>query len=154
MIQIIESREKDIDALRNLFLKTRLTTFSWIEPSQFKLSDFEKETDGEYILVALDDELLVGFVSVWVADNFVHHLYVDEKYHNKNIGTELLKTTIDKIGLPIRLKCEENNAKAVSFYKQKGFVEKERGQSKNGTYILFELLKELESKGTAPVKCI
>lgn len=103
-------------------------------------------------MVALDDELLVGFISVWVADNFVHHLYVDEKHHNKNIGTELLKTTIDKVGLPIRLKCEENNAKAVSFYKQKGFVEKERGQSKNGTYILFELLKELESKGTAPGK--
>lgn len=141
MIQIIESRGKDIDALRNLFLRARLTTFSWIDTSQFKLSDFEKETDGEYILVALDDELLVGFVSIWVADNFVHHLYVDEKYHSKNIGTELLKATIDKIGLPIRLKCEVNNAKAVGFYKQKGFVEIERGQSENGAYILFELLK-------------
>lgn len=144
MIQFIERREKDIDALRNLFLRTKLKTFSWIDPSQFKLSDFEKETDGEYILVALDDELLVGFVSIWAADNFVHHLYVDEKYHNKNIGTELLKATIDKIGLPIRLKCEVNNTKAVGFYKQKGFVEKERGQSKNGTYILFELLENLK----------
>ena len=139
MIQIIESREKDIDALRNLYLRTRLTAFSWVDTSQFKLSDFERETDGEYILVALHGELLVGFVSIWVADNFIHHLYVDEKYQNKNIGRELLKTVIDKIGLPIRLKCDENNAKAIGFYTQKGFVEKERGSSENGTYILFEL---------------
>ncbi|MEJ1239712.1 GNAT family N-acetyltransferase [Chryseolinea sp. T2] len=104
MIRIIERRDKDLDALRNLFLRTRLITFSWVDTSQFMLSDFEKETDGEYILVALDGELLVGFVSIWIADNFVHHLYVDEKYHNKNIGSELLKTVIDKIGLPIRLK--------------------------------------------------
>ena len=138
MVQITESRDKDLDALRNLFLRTRLTTFSWVDTSQFTLSDFEQETEGEYILVALDDELLVGFVSIWVADNFVHHLYVEEKYQNKNIGTQLLNTAISKIGLPIRLKCEENNVKAVGFYKQKGFVEKERGQSKNGTYILFE----------------
>ena len=74
MVQITESRDKDLDALRNLFLRTRLTTFSWVDTSQFTLSDFEQETEGEYILVALDDELLVGFVSIWVADNFVHHL--------------------------------------------------------------------------------
>ena len=143
MIRIIEFRDKDIDALRILFLRIRQTTFSWTDTSKYKLSDFEKETDGEYILVALYDELLVGFVSMWVADNFVHHLYVDEDYHNRNVGTELLKAAIDKIGLPIRLKCEENNAKAVSFYKQKGFIEKGRGQSESGTYILFELLGNL-----------
>jgi len=149
MIQIIESRDTDVDALRNLFLRTRLTTFHWVDTSQFNLFDFEKETEGEYILVALDGELLVGFVSIWVADNFVHHLYVDEKYHNKNIGTELLKAAVAKVGLPVRLKCEENNAKAVAFYKQKGFVEKERGQSKNGTYILFELLDRVRTESAA-----
>jgi ribosomal protein S18 acetylase RimI-like enzyme len=142
MIKIIESREEDIDALRNLYLKARLTTFSWIDTLQFQLSDFEKETEGEYVLVALEEEMLVGFVSVWLADNFIHHLYVDEKYHNQNIGTQLLKAVFDKINSPIRLKCEENNTKAIRFYRQKGFVEKGRGQSKFGTYILFELLKK------------
>ena len=143
MIKIIENREEDMGALRSLYFNARRLAFSWIDTSTFKLSDFEKETEGEYILVALADETVVAFVSVWVADNFVHHLYVDEKYHNQNIGTELLKAVIDKVNLPIRLKCEENNTKAVYFYRQKGFVEKGRGQSEIGTYILFELTENV-----------
>ena len=142
MIKIIERRDKDLDALSNLFLNERQNTFSWADTSHFKLSDFEKETEGEYILVALVDDTLIGFISVWIPDNFVHHLYVDKKYHNLNIGTKLLQAVIRKVNLPIRLKCEENNTKAIHFYKQKGFTEKERGQSETGTYILFELLKK------------
>ncbi len=42
--------------------------------------------------------MLAGVISVWIADNFVHHLYIDEK-----------------------------NVKAAGFYKQKGCVEK-RGE--------------------------
>lgn len=140
MIQIIERRGKDTDALRELFLRTRLSTFPLIDKRQPKLSDFEMETEGEYILVALDGEQVVGFVSIWVGDNFIHHLYVDEKYHNKTIGTQLLKAAIHKVGLPIRLKCEEDNTNAVRFYKQKGFIERTRGQSRSGTYIVFELV--------------
>jgi ribosomal protein S18 acetylase RimI-like enzyme len=94
-------------------------------------------------LVAREAEILVGFVSVWIADNFVHHLYVDEKYQNKNIGTQLLNSVLDKTNTPIRLKCEANNTKAIRFYKQKGFEGKGRGQSEFGTYISFELHKKM-----------
>ncbi|OWY25638.1 GNAT family N-acetyltransferase [Sphingobacteriales bacterium TSM_CSS] len=141
-MRIIESREKDIDALRNLFFEMRRKTFSWADTSQFQLSDFEKETEGEYVLVAFSEDVLIGFVSVWLADNFIHHLYIDERYQNQNVGSQLLKAVIDKVNLPIRLKCEENNTNAVCFYRQKGFVEKGRGRSEIGTYILFELMKK------------
>lgn len=141
MIRIIESREKDIDTLRDLFFKTRQITFSWTDTSQFRLSDFDEATKNEYILVAFVDELLVGFVSVWVADNFIHHLYVDEQFQNQKVGTKLLNAVLEKFGYPIRLKCEENNTRALHFYKQKGFFEKEKGQSEMGTYILLERKK-------------
>lgn len=144
MIEITEIREKDIDSLRSLFLKTRLITFSSADISQFKLSDFEEQTKDEYILVALADERVIGFVSVWAADNFIHHLYVDEQFQNQNVGTQLLKAVYDKFGLPISLKCEENNSKAICFYRRKGFMEKGNGQSEIGTYILFELNKKME----------
>jgi GNAT superfamily N-acetyltransferase len=144
MIKVTESREKDIEAMRNLFFKTRVTTFSWNDTSKFKLSDFEKETENEYILVALANEVLVGFISVWTADNFIHHLYVDRKFQNQGIGTHLLIAVLDKFGYPIKLKCEEKNKKAFDFYKQKGFSEIEKGQSENGTYILFELNRRIE----------
>jgi len=144
MIEITEIREKDIDSLQSLFSKTRLITFSCADVSQFKLSDFEEQTKGEYILVALADERVIGFASVWVPDNFIHHLYVDEQFQNQNAGTQLLKAVHDKFGLPISLKCEESNSKAICFYRRKGFTEKGSGQSEIGTYILFELNRKIE----------
>lgn len=144
MIRIIECREKDIDALRNLYFNSRRSTFPWADKSQFQLSDFDKQTEGEDILVALSGEIPVGFISVWAVDNFIHHLYVGETCQNQTIGTQLLKAAIDRLNFPIRLKCEESNEKAASFYRKKGFAEKERGQSETGTYILFELTKTIK----------
>ena len=139
MIKIVESRNDDYLALQELFLQSRRKTFLWTDTSRYKLSDFDESTKNEYILVAFVDEILVGFVSVWLIDNFIHHLYVDEQYHNQSIGSELLNKVIEKVGYPIRLKCDEKNTKALRFYKQKGFIEKEKKAFENGFYLLLEL---------------
>lgn len=138
MIEIIEHRESDEESLYNLFSKLRKAVYNDASSSK---SDFLRETEGEEILVALCDKDIVGFVSVWVADNFVHHLYVEEKYQNRKIGTLLLRSVIAKTGIPLRLKCVEANTKAIEFYRKKGFIEKGRGQTESGPYILFELQK-------------
>lgn len=143
-MEIIKIRKSDYPSLRILFLKERQTTFSWIEPSSFQLKDFDNEIKNEEVLVALIDTIVVGFIAIWMPDNFIHHLYVDQKYHDKGIGTQLLKAAIDKAHFPITLKCLENNTKAIAFYKRKGFEEKERGPSEHGDYILFELTENPE----------
>jgi GNAT superfamily N-acetyltransferase len=148
MVQIVERRQRDIIPLRELFLKVRQNAFSWTDTDSFKLLDFDKETEGEYILVAISDNQLVGFISVWLADNFIHHLFIDEKHQRKGTGTKLLKAAIEKIGFPARLKCLENNTSAVDFYQKKGFAAKGKGQSAEGTYILFELHKRAEQETT------
>ena len=140
-MKINEIRNKDYESLRKLFLKERQTAFSWLDSSEFQLDDFEKHTQGEYILVAIFDDIPIGFISIWTPTNFIHHLYVDQQYQSKGIGTQLLKAAIDKINLPLTLKCLENNTKAIDFYKRKGFTEKEKGESEHGIYIVFELLK-------------
>ncbi len=139
MLTIIERREIDNDALRYLFLKERQNTFTWLDTSSFRLSDFEEETEDEYILVAFEENTVIGFISVWKEDNFIHHLYIDEKHQNNGIGSKLLEAVIEKLGLPIRLKCLSNNVNAIEFYRKKGFKEKGKGATENGTYILFEL---------------
>lgn len=136
---IQEIRNKDYELLRNLFLRERQTTFSWLDPSEFQLDDFEKLIQGELVLVALLDDIPVGFISIWMPTNFIHHLYIDQQYQSKGIGTKLLKAAIDKTNFPLTLKCLENNTKAIDFYKRKGFTEKKKGESENGIYILFEL---------------
>lgn len=143
-MEITEIRNADFDSLRNLFLKERQRTFSWLDVSEFKLEDFEKYTQGELVLTALIDDIPVGFISIWMPNNFIHHLYVDQKYQGQNIGTALLKAAVKKTNFPVTLKCLEANIKAVAFYKQKGFIEKEKGQSEHGTYILFELKENIK----------
>ncbi|WP_406844107.1 GNAT family N-acetyltransferase [Flavobacterium soyae] len=142
-MKIVEIRKSDFEALKILFLKERQRTFSWLDTSEFKLDDFEKHTRGEYILTALINDIPVGFISIWMPNNFIHHLYVDKEYQGQKIGTGLLKAAIQKTKFPLTLKCLENNIKAVEFYNRKGFIEKEKGRSENGTYILFELTENI-----------
>lgn len=137
---IREIKNTDFDVLRKLFLKERQDTFFWLDPTEFKLDDFEKHIKGELVLVATDQEIPVGFISIWMPNNFIHHFYVDQKYQGKGVGTLLLNAAIQKTLLPITLKCLEENTKAVAFYRKKGFIEKERGPSEHGDYILFELM--------------
>lgn len=143
-MEIVEICNTHFEPLRNLFLKERQRTFYWLNPSKFQPDDFEKSTKGELILTALIDKIPVGFISIWMPNRFIHHLYIDYYYQGKGIGTALLKAAIEKTGLPISLKCLENNTNAVSFYESKGFMAKERGPSENGTYILFELKENLK----------
>ncbi|WP_264530759.1 GNAT family N-acetyltransferase [Flavobacterium sp. N502540] len=143
-MEITAFRKSDYEPLRTLFLNERRRTFSWLDPSEFQLKDFDRDTRGELILVARQHEVPIGFISIWMKNYFVHHLYVDEQHQDEGIGTELLKAAIQKTKLPIRLKCLENNSKAVAFYLKKGFFATERGQSEHGGYILFELTESIK----------
>lgn len=144
MVVITEAKNVNLPYLRTIFLNERKRTFTEQDISEFTLEDFDKQTQGEYILTALIDDIPVGFISVWMPNNFIHHLYVDTDYQEKNIGTELLKAALQKTAFPITLKCLVSNLKAVEFYLKKGFIEKSKGHSENGTYILFELTKEVK----------
>ena len=138
-VKIFEKKQKDLVELRILFLEVRRKTFLWTDISTLALLDFDEETEGEYILVARADNKIVGFISVWLADNFIHHLYVDIDYHNLGIGTKLLNRVIEKIGFPVGLKCIEKNKSAIEFYLKRGFTEKGKGLSEDEVYILLEL---------------
>ncbi|KFF05474.1 N-acetyltransferase [Flavobacterium reichenbachii] len=138
-MNIIAYNENHLPDLKKIFLQERRRTFTWVDQSKFKLIDFERETKGESILTAVENDIIIGFISVWMPNNFIHHLYVAEKHQGNGVGTQLLNAVINKIGFPITLKCLENNTQAVHFYTKKGFKQKERGLSGNGGYILFEL---------------
>lgn len=140
MLKIVERESNHTKDLQRIFLNGRQKTFYWLDTTNFALDDFEKQTQGEVILVAIFDKKIVGFISLWLPDNFIHHLYIDENYQNKNIGTRLLETAIKKMRFPITLKCLALNTRAISFYMKKGFIQKEKGDSEEGEYFLFELV--------------
>ncbi|WP_166923525.1 GNAT family N-acetyltransferase [Flavobacterium poyangense] len=142
-LKIIEFRKSNLDSLRHLFLKVRQDTFVWADPTTFDLPDFDDQTEGEFILTALYDEKVVGFIAVWMQDNFIHHLYIDKAFHKCGIGKALLKAVLEKTKFPVTLKCHDKNTEAIEFYRKVGFIEKERSENENGGYVLFELKEKI-----------
>lgn len=137
-VRIAELQANDLPALRELYQKVRQATFTWFDTSHYQLSAFDADTEEEYTLVAYIDDVVVGFVSAYLPDNFIHHLYVDSNYQKHGIGTELLKAILEKLKRPVGLKCLENNKSAVAFYERHGFEPIKKGISVEGVYILFE----------------
>ena len=142
MLQIVEKNKKHIPDLQRIFLEVRQKTFYWLDTQNYNLTDFDSETEGEFILVAVFNDEVVGFISLWLPDNFIHHFYIDEIYQHHKIGTKLLKEAIQIMNTPIKLKCLEKNIIAIDFYKKKGFIPIDKGVSNHGEYILFALQKK------------
>ncbi|MGI4728988.1 MAG: GNAT family N-acetyltransferase [Janthinobacterium lividum] len=142
MVSIREKRPDDLNALRTIFLQTRLKTYTWLNTTYYKLTDFDDQAKDERILVAVFEGCVIGFISLWMEDNFIHHLYVDGKYQHQNAGSELLNAAIVLLKFPIRLKCLEKNVKAAEFYQRRGFCNCGTGLSEDGLYMILELSQD------------
>ncbi|WEJ70119.1 GNAT family N-acetyltransferase [Pseudomonas sp. PSE14] len=128
----------DIPALRELFLQSRQAAFSWKLPSAHTLLDFDRETDGEWQMVALDGTRVIGFVSVWGADDFIHHLHVHPQFLRRGIGRALLQALPGWPMKPYRLKCVSLNTAALEFYYHNGFRPIGSGMADDFEYVLLE----------------
>lgn len=140
-IEIKQFVEKDREQLRQLYLDVRQSTFTWMSRDSFNLASFDEDTAGEFILVAKMGHQIVGFASVWLQDNFLHHLYIVHPFQGKGIGTRLLNRVIELSNSDVTLKCLKKNERAVKFYLEKGWKARSEGNSNEGAFILFQLSK-------------
>lgn len=128
--------------LSQIYLTCRQITFHWIPKETFQLADFEKDTEGESIVVATEDSRPIGFVSIWMQDNFIHHLFVEPQHQGNGHGVLLLNEALKIMGRPARLKCVVKNDKACRFYEKLGWkVESTTPHGPMGpfhTYLLSE----------------
>ncbi|HSH43847.1 MAG TPA: GNAT family N-acetyltransferase [Arenicellales bacterium] len=107
-----------------------------LDPEQFAAV-----VDGEEVHVAVLEGTIVGFVSVWAAERFIHHLYVAPQHQGRGVGSELLRTCVMIYGVPLSLKCDMCNEHAQSFYRRKGWLPGEEGVGADGPWNRFELLR-------------
>jgi len=97
---------------------------------------FERETSGERILVAEDEQRrVIGFVSVYEPGSFVHHLYVDPAFHSRGVGRLLLRHALALAGGTASLKCQARNLGALAFYRGFGWTAGEEGEAEAGPWI-------------------
>ncbi|WDF56535.1 GNAT family N-acetyltransferase [Mucilaginibacter sp. KACC 22063] len=135
-ILIRKFRKTDIEELRNLYLSVRKDTFSWMDTDAFTIADFVKDTRDEDIWVAEIEGAIAGFISVWLPDSFVHHLYIYKQYQGKGIGRALLKEAESNTAAPLTLKCLAKNVDAFEFYIKLGWYIEAKEADEAGDYYL------------------
>jgi len=105
----------------------RILTQSWASalPNMRRdvgLAEFRDQTEGELLFVATCERGIVGFISVWAQDWFVHHLFVSPEFQNRGVGTHLLHHVSTLAGnRELSLKCPAENQSAIRFYTRLGF---------------------------------
>jgi len=90
--------------------------------------------EGEEVHLAVLEETIAGFVSVWVPDRFIHHLYVSAQYQSQGVGSALLQACEAMYGRPLSLKCDVRNHRAQRFYRSKGWFPRETGMGEEGPW--------------------
>lgn len=115
-------READLDRLAAIYTASRRAAFDWVDPSLFRDEQFAGDTEGETILVAVDDhDTPTGFVSIWLPQSFIHHLYVDPERRRGGVGRRLLAAACALCADPPWLKAAVRNRDALAFYERLGF---------------------------------
>lgn len=137
-VLIREFLEEDRESLRNIYFVTRKKVFGWLDGDSLKESDFDKDTEGERIWICGKPEQIVGFISVWEPENFIHHLFVLPEFARLGCGSHLLKVCMANISRPVQLKCLTQNTDAMSFYQSKGWYTISKGISSDGEYHLMQ----------------
>lgn len=140
-IEIRKQQSSDIDSLRKIFYDIRNDEFEWVEKNSISLVDYDKSTLDEYVLVATVSEKVVGFISIWEPDNFIHNLFVSKEFRKHGIGDKLITEAINIFAKPMTLKCVKNNYNAVKFYLSHGWVIKSEEFGAEGPYYVMVIEK-------------
>ncbi len=135
--------ESDRNRLREIYFESRKHVFSWLNISLFSQLDFDRDTQGEVIWVAILANCPIGFISLWEPDNFIHHLFIHPDFVGRGAGTALLRVCLSEIGQTITLKCSKSNIKAKEFYLSKGWRVLSEGEGLDGKYELMAIDNEI-----------
>ncbi|WP_139997446.1 GNAT family N-acetyltransferase [Paenibacillus paridis] len=120
-MNIRAANQSDYPELRMVYLESRRKSFHWAVAEEMALEDFNKHTVEEYIILAEKDNHILGFASLYLPDDFIHHLFVHPDFLGKDVGGQLVNASIEKMNKPIRLKCISKNQKAMKFYEYNGW---------------------------------
>ena len=111
------------------------------------VDDFKNEIAGELTLAATLDNQIVGFISIWEPDWFIHHLYVEPSKHRSGVGRSLIVHVERLAGeRPLSLKCQTANRGAIGFYTAIGFDDAlENGVDEYGSWVRLVKTRERDN---------
>ncbi|QNN55748.1 GNAT family N-acetyltransferase [Diaphorobacter ruginosibacter] len=136
MVTIRPATAADVGALQTIYARS-ISEAVWL-PERAKISPvFADASIGELVHVAVSaSDVVVGLVSVYVADSFIHHLYVHPDARRSSVGQALLASLGAWLPRPWRLKCVLQNSEALRFYRRGGWSEVDFGESEHGPFVV------------------
>lgn len=105
-----------------LYERSGSAAFTWRPKGYFQAEDFKYFAQDEDVWLALAGEALVGILSLFPADNFIHCLYVDPDAQRLGVGRALVAHLRRETGKPMTLKLDTPNAAAIAFYQATGWT--------------------------------
>jgi len=106
-------------------------------PRKIRVKEFVMQTKNELVLIAEKNKKIIGFIAWYEPESFIHHLFIDPKFHRQGVGTKSIQEIIAKTkDAGISLKCNVENLGALSFYKAHQFkTTEEVGEDEFGPWI-------------------
>jgi GNAT superfamily N-acetyltransferase len=139
--EIRTKRDSDTETLEQIFRMNRGSEVIWLNQNR-PADTLAEQCEGEMILVAESESQILGFVSVWEPERFIHHLYVHKDHQGRGIGRALVSEVVRRYLGELSLKCVKSNREAMGFYLNTGWREVSTGVGPDGEYAL------LKHKGT------
>ncbi|MEI9990142.1 MAG: GNAT family N-acetyltransferase [Rhizomicrobium sp.] len=111
----------EIDEAAELYVRSGRAAFTWRPDNHFRVEDFRMFALDEEVWLARIGEALVGILSIYRDENFVHCLYVDPDAQRLGVGRALVDHVRRVVGAPLTLKLDVPNRKAIAFYEATGW---------------------------------
>ena len=139
-VTVRRAHERDLPALVEIY-RQGIEALHPRRPSpQSWAAEFEQDTLGECVFVAeLAGAGVVGMLSVWEGESFIHHLYIDARYRRRGLGSRLLADVTKRLPGPFHLKCLVSNAEALAFYRRLGWRDAGMEPGPDGAAVVPEL---------------
>jgi len=118
-----------------------LTTHDFLTPSDFTEIKELVQTINFYhfqVYCLTEDDLVIGFIGV--ADKKIEMLFLDPKYFEQGLGKMLMNFAISELASD-KVDVNEQNIKAVNFYKKSGFeiIERTEKDDQGRNYPLLRM---------------
>ena len=111
----------DIADAAALYERSGSEAFTWRPKGYFKAEDFVQFAGEEDVWLALASGALLGILSLFEPENFIHCLYVDPNAQRLGVGRALVDYVRRETGRPLTLKLDVPNRRAIAFYEATGW---------------------------------
>lgn len=111
----------EVEDAAQLYVRAGSAAFTWRPKGHFRADDFRLFALDEEVWLAFMSDALVGILSIYRPESFIHCLYVDPDAQGLGVGRALVDHVRKVVGGPLTLKLDVPNKKAVAFYEATGW---------------------------------